>query len=343
MITDLHTRIWDATAQLGEAIADSLRRFRTDPWDPLNAGPEHHDQAMQPVSVAVLHGLESGMLDASIPFDRVAAYVARRPDRLVGFAGIDPLLHDPVKRLGEARDHGLVGVTLSPGYQGYHPTHSKAMALFEACEAHRVPVLVEPGGPIASPAIMEFDQPVLLDEVARQFPELRLVLGSFADPFVDQAVTMLRKHPNVFAELSGLIHRQWALYHVLVSAHQRGVMGQVLFGTGYPRNDPEQAIVTLYSVNTMTQGTHLPAVPREQLRAMVQRDTLSVLGLTPPGGPDADGPSDDSDPAEADDIAVASDADDTDNDTDNDTDDDTDDDTDGGNGSPVPAAEEAER
>jgi hypothetical protein len=73
--------------------------------------------------------------------------------------------------------------------------------------------------------------------------------------------------------------RPWQLYNALLLAHQQGVMSQIVFGSGFPFCTPERAIVTLYSINTLIQGTHLPSVPREQLRSIVERDTLAVLGL----------------------------------------------------------------
>jgi len=279
MTTDIRTRLWASPDTLGPAVAAHVRGRRAAPWQDFPTGSERFDQAMAPVDQAVLHGFESALLGVAISAETIAEQVSRQPGRYLGFAGIDPTQPNAPAKLDRAVELGLVGVTVSPSGQGFHPCHSDALALFEACAARKLPVMVEPWGAIAGPANLDFDRPSLLDEAARLCPDLKLVLGSLADPFVDEALALLAKHPRVCAEVSGLLARPWSLYQALVGAWERGVIGQLLFGSGFPFCDPEQAIVTLYSVNGMGQGTPLPTVPREQLRSIVQRDALTALGL----------------------------------------------------------------
>lgn len=285
MIIDLHTRTWNNPEALGPSILDRMRRATQEPWERHAAADAAHLEAMEPVSACVVLGLASAMLGADISVETVAETVSRDPGRRLGFAGIDPMRGDPIKQLDEARAAGLVGVTLTPAGAGFHPTDTRAMTLFEACQGLGIPVLMEPDAALAREARMEFARPMLLDEVAREFPELKLVLGSMGHPWVDEGVTLLAKHPTVYADLAGLVGRPWELLSALLSAHQHRVTGQVLFGSGFPMCTPEQAIVNIYSVNTLTQGTALPSVPRELLRSIVERDTLSLLGLPTPDGP----------------------------------------------------------
>ena len=280
MTTDLHTRIWTSTRQFGEPVAEQMRRRRIDPWDDHSADADDHALAMAPVDTAVVLGFESKLLGGSIPHEQVAANVNRAPDKLMGFAGIDPTADTPpVESLERALDLGLVGVTVNPAAAGFHPTHTGAMALFEACQEHGVPVLIESGTIMAREARMEFARPALLDEVLRELPGLKLVLGAFGDPWLEEGVALLAKHPNVYADLAGLTARPWQLLNALLMSHQLHAIDQVLFGSNFPFVTPEQAIKTIYSVNTLTQGTQLPSVPREQLRSIVERNTVEVLGL----------------------------------------------------------------
>lgn len=281
MIVDVHTRIWASTEQLGLA-AESLRRRRTEPWQRPTATAGEHDEAMAPIENAIILGFESRLLGASIPHEQVAGYVAAQPGKYLGFAGIDPTADHPVRSLERALAMGLVGVVISPAAQGFHPSDTRAMELYEACEAKGVPLLIEPSGPMAREAKLEFAQPYLLDEVARTFPKLRMVLGAFGHPWIDQGLTLIGKHPTVFGDLSELIARPWQLYNALVLAHQQGVTSQILFGSNFPFGTPEKAIIAVYSVNSLVQGTNLPTVPREQLRSIVERDTLTCLGLSIP-------------------------------------------------------------
>ncbi|XAL99072.1 amidohydrolase family protein [Phycisphaeraceae bacterium D3-23] len=279
MIVDLHTRLWTSIDQLGKPVAAQMRRRRVDAWDDHTADPKGHRAAMGPVDRAVVLGFESKELGGHISHEQVAGYVERDPDKLLGFAGIDPKARDPVMSLDNALGLGLVGVVVSPAAAGFHPTDTRAMALFEACQDQGVPVLFESGALIARDTRMEFARPVLLDEVAREYPQLKIILGSCGAPWVDECVALMAKHPTVYADIAALVARPWQLFNALLTAHQLDTIDQVLFGSNYPHTTPEQAIKTIYSVNTLTQGTQLPSVPREQLRTIVERDTIKTLGL----------------------------------------------------------------
>jgi len=282
MIVDLHTRLWTSVDQFGAPVAAQMRRRKTDPWDDHSADPDEHLEAMQPVDRAVILGYESAALGGRISHEQVAGYVNKDPGKLLGFAGIDPLARDPVMSLDNALGLGLVGVVVSPAAAGFHPTDTRAMELFEACQHNHLPVIFESGIMLARESRMEFARPALLDEVAREFPQLKIILGSGGDPWVSEGVALMAKHPTVYTEIAGLIARPWQLFNALLTAHQLGTTDQVLFGSNYPHTTPEQAIKTIYSVNTLTQGTHLPSVPREQLRTIVERDTIQTLGLDQP-------------------------------------------------------------
>jgi predicted TIM-barrel fold metal-dependent hydrolase len=129
---------------------------------------------------------------------------------------------------------------------------------------------------------MEFAQPMLLDAVAREFPELRIVVAHMGHPWVDQTVVLLRKHAHVYADIAGLLRRPWLAYTALLSAYEYGVVNKLLFGSDFPHRSPAASIEALYSVNQMSHGSNLAAIPREQLQGIVERDALSLLGIEPP-------------------------------------------------------------
>jgi len=309
MIVDLHTRIWDSVEELGASVAQTYRRRRGEPWEHTNASATHHAQAMEPVAYAAVLGFESGMLGASIDAEQVQRAVQTQLGQNVGFVGIDPTLDKPVAKLEAALDLGLVGLTVSPAAAGFHPADTRAMDLYEACQAKGVPVLIESNAMLSQDAKLEFALPYLLDEVARTFPDLKIVISSFGQPWIDQSVVLMAKHPNVYADVSGLVIQSWQLYNAMVQAFQAGVMNQVLFGSGFPFGDPQQAIVTLYSVNVTSQGTPLPSVPREQLRTVVERDTLAELGIAKPVGEKSSPPPAHESASEFEKISVAQDED----------------------------------
>lgn len=283
MIVDVHTRVWDATACLGRANELMLRR-RGEPWQRPDPSAPAHDAAMEKVQLSIVHGFESRHLDASIPPEKLAEFVRARRDRVIGFAGIDPTAGKPVKELERALSLGMQGVTISPAGQAFHPSDSRAMALYEACEARGVPVFVDSVQLLCRDAMLEFAQPYLLDEVARTFPKLRIVITGLGHPWIEQGLALLAKHPTVYAVLGELILHPWRVYNALLLAYQHGVMNQILFGSNFPFLTPEKAIITIYSLNTFAHGTNLPTIPREQLRMVVEHDAVRSLGLKMPEG-----------------------------------------------------------
>ena len=207
-------------------------------------------------------------------------YVSRDPQKLIGFAGIDPTKKGALEDLRIAKNElRLRGVTISPASQDFHPTDTRAMRVYEEAERLGMPILLHPSGQFTEESKLEFGRPYLLDEVARTFPKLRLIIAQLGQPWVDETICLLGKHPNVFADVSGLLSRPWQAYNALVSCHQAGVIDKMLFGSDFPYTNAEECIESLYSINQLAQGTNLPVVPREALRGIVERDALNLLGL----------------------------------------------------------------
>jgi predicted TIM-barrel fold metal-dependent hydrolase len=120
----------------------------------------------------------------------------------------------------------------------------------------------------------------MLDEVARRFPDLRMVIGSMGAPFVEQTMEMLAKHKNVYADLTIRPSNVWQVYNIVVPAYEYGVMDKLLFGSGFPSGRAGECIETLLGFNKLLADTNLPTVPRDKIRGIVERDALAVLGIT---------------------------------------------------------------
>ena len=139
--------------------------------------------------------------------------------------------------------------------------------------------MIHPCGQSSEASKLEFARPYLFDEIARNFPNLRLIIAQMGQPFVEETIILLGKHSHVFADVSGMLARPWQAYNAMVSAYQYGVMDKLLFGSDFPYTNATECIETLFSLNQIPQGTHLPTVPREALRGILERDAISLLGL----------------------------------------------------------------
>jgi uncharacterized protein len=291
MIVDCHTHVWQSPDQLGELVLGDLTR----PGRPRTLRPagersmvhaipaadaDYHWSQSAAVDKLIVLGFKSRYLRAEIPNRYVSDYVNRFPQKLIGFAGIDPTEPAAADEIRIVRNElRLRGLTLSPPNQDFHPVDSRAMRVYALAEELGMPVLVHPGSPFTEQSKMEYARPVFFDEVARTFPRLRLIFAQLGHPWIDETICLLGKHPHVFADISGLLRRPWQAYNALVLAHQYGVIDKLLFGSDFPYTNAAECIETLYSLNQIAHGTNLPIVPREALRGIVERETLSLLGL----------------------------------------------------------------
>ncbi|MHC4065856.1 MAG: amidohydrolase family protein, partial [Planctomycetota bacterium] len=247
----------------------------------LDAGTERHLAACEPVDKTFVLGFESAYLRARIPNSQVAAYVRQHPDKLIGFAGVDPSAPlEAIEAMRHARGElGMRGVSVAPAAQDFHPSASQALRVYEVAAELRLPVLFHSGPHFVPRCKLEYAQPVLLDEVAREFPALKMVIAHLGYPWVGETLILLAKHASVFADISWLLHQPWQAYQALLSAYQYGVTDKLLFGSGFPYTSAASCIEALYSINHLVQGTNLPTIPREELRSIVERNALELLGI----------------------------------------------------------------
>ncbi len=288
MIVDCFTHTWESVAQLGRCVpvTDGRPRAGGRFSDWANAGMSRHLLAADPVDYTFLLGFRSHHLEAHITNDHVSAYLKRHPDRLLGFAGVDPSQSkEAIAELHRARDElGMVGVSIAPAAQDFHPTDTHAMTVYAEAARLAMPVIFHTGVNICPATRLQYAQPILLDEIAGEFPQLKIVVAHVGYPWVAETIALLEKHPNVYAEISWLLDQPWPAYQALLAAYHAEVIDKLLFGSGFPQSPASMCIESLYSINHLCKGTNLPAIPREQLRGIVERDTLDLLGIPVPAG-----------------------------------------------------------
>ena len=294
MIVDLDMRSWTRTEELGNELAAAVRRVGAGRWLQPDAGPEALMSARSAVDAGLLCGFESSLVRGSISEAQMLAAAKESNGRLFLARAIDPLATGASAllqsaRVESARKDGFCAIWMDPALQGFNPTDTRAMRIFDRAEAQQLPVLLGWSGPQAASARLEFSRPYLLDEVARTFPRLSLVIAGFAAPFHAETVTLLAKHDRVFATTAGVAARPWELLQTLQACRDFAVEHKVLFASGFPFDTPARAIEALYSVNAMMAMTSLPHIARSALREIVERDSISLLGLgTPPNSIDRD-------------------------------------------------------
>jgi predicted TIM-barrel fold metal-dependent hydrolase len=212
---------------------------------------------------------------------KLSEYISKHKEKMIGFAVAEPTRDKTsVKNLSNlTKKIGFKGTVLYCSQCGFHPAHSKAMRFYESAQELGLPVFFHNGGVLGPEAVLNYAQPFLLDEVAREFSTLKIVIGCMGMPFVEQTLSMVAKHKNVYADLTIRPSNVWQIYNIVTAAHEYGVMDKLLFGSGYPFGKAEECIETLLSFNKLLADTNLPTVPRGNIQNIVERDTLGLLGI----------------------------------------------------------------
>ncbi|AQT69328.1 putative metal-dependent hydrolase of the TIM-barrel fold protein [Anaerohalosphaera lusitana] len=257
MITDCHTHIANPTNK---------------------AEIEGHLEACSSADACIV----LGSVENSIPdYNKQLGEYCKSHKKMTGFGVINPV-EDPVKSRAvknRIRDAGLAGIVLYCSEHRFHPAHSRAMRLYEAAEKLNLPVFFHNSAPYSSGAIMDYGRTFLLDEIARRFPSLKIIIGGMGVPFASETICMISKHDNVFADLTFRPNRVWEVYNLVVTAYEADVMDKLLFGSGYPLSGVNECVETLLGFNRLMADTHLPVVPRQELRNIIERDAFALLGL----------------------------------------------------------------
>lgn len=176
-----------------------------------------------------------------VPNDFVASCVERHPDAFVGFASVDPWKGEAaVEELHRAvGDLGLRGLKLHPPAQCFAPNDERFYPLWQAASDLGIPLLVHTGTtglgggvPGGSGVKLRYAQPMLLDDVAADFPDLTIIGAHPSYPWQDEMLAVARHKTNVWLDLSGWSPRLWP--DSLRDAVLGPLQDRVLYGSDYP-------------------------------------------------------------------------------------------------------------
>ncbi|MCE2393495.1 amidohydrolase [Candidatus Poribacteria bacterium] len=281
MIIDVHTHL-STREQWGKVFVEAFDRGYTGYTGiDLEVTPEIHWEAVAAVSRAIVFGINSIALGMHTPNDAIAAYAKAHPEKIIGFMSVDPNDPDALDEIDRCvNDLGLKGIKMSPVYQHYNPKGDRARRVHRRAEELGLPILTHAAYHVIANTPMEWANPLLYDPVAREFPNLKIILAHIGLPWYTDAMVMIRKHPNVFADVSGGVPlRPWWGYQALAFCHENRVIDKLLFGSDFPIATIEETIDALRTANRFAEGTNMPQVPEQDIEDLIHRDSLSLLGL----------------------------------------------------------------
>ncbi len=212
--------------------------------------------------------------------DATAALVARAPKKVIGFMSVLPDEPDVLDEMERAYgDLQLRGIKLGPNYQNFDPLGENARRVYSRAQEMKLPILFHQGTGYASYAPIRYAHPLLMDEIAILFPELRIVMAHVGHPWLVDCLVVIRKHPNVYADISGLCCRLWSFYNGMRLACEWSVINKLLFGSDYPAITPQETIDGFHHLDHFIRQHHLPEVPMELIEGIIHRNSLELLGL----------------------------------------------------------------
>lgn len=282
MIIDIHTHIFRFDTDFGPKLLADMERCKIDPtvWRDLG---EKHLESTKAADVAIVFGLQASATGWNIPNDMVAAHVALAPSRLLYFTSIDPTLPGFMEELEKCHQQdGAVGVKMSPLYQDVHPGDPRCYQIYRYCEKHGLPVLFHAGTSFVSGTPLDYSRPVHFDKIAVDFPDLRMVLAHLGHPWEGETIAVVRRHANVYADLSALYYRPWQFYNSMQLLVEYRAHEKVLFGSDFPFTTTADSLNGVRNINHVLANSGLPSIPKEVTEGIIHRNALDLLGLPDP-------------------------------------------------------------
>jgi hypothetical protein len=275
-VTDCHVHInpiWemrpDAAALLGFSGA-ATARFLRDPTaflEYLDASGVERAALINYVAPEVIGYTEKAN-------DFVSEYVRADPERLIAVGGLRPDHPDPGKEVGRlAEDLHLRAIKLHPPHQGFAPNayseHElpRLRALYAACVRYELPVIFHTGTSVFPRARNRFADPMLIEDVAIDFPDLVIVLAHGGRPiWMETAVFLTRRFPNVWLDVSGIPPARLLEYFPTLPR----ISEKVLFGTDWPGPGVKDIRANLDAFRALP-------IPLDRQRRILEENPLEVF------------------------------------------------------------------
>lgn len=208
--------------------------------------------------------------------EELIAGAARNNDVLIPFGSVDPWSPDAVRRIGElVDDYGVRGFKFHPSLQAFEPNDRRFYPIYEAIAGAGVPALFHTGQTGLGSALpggygikLRYSDPMLLDDVAADFPDLTIVMAHPAVPWVDAQIAIASHKANCYIDLSGWSPKYFPPQ--LVRAIGRQLRTKALFGTDHP-----YISLARWRVDFDTLGIEADVLP-----LILKDNALRVLGIT---------------------------------------------------------------
>ena len=293
MIVDVHTHLpsHPDTVPPDEMLTEST--MRSGETVQLTNSIDDYLRDMSPVDKTFIFGiaprpwrpnervLRTGGWDDALNHNDIASITASKSGgKAIPFMSLHPL--DPNWQDEYDRcvgDLGCKGIKLGPNYQDFDPTSPEAFRLYARLEADGIPIIFHQGTSPMQEAPLTYAHPLTTEKVALAFPRLTMILAHLAHPWQVDCLSVVRKHPNVWADVSAQFYRPYSFWEGMRKFHEWGATQKILFASDWPVTRPQDNIDALRGLNKFAKDHHLPGIPEEEIEGIIHRDALDALGV----------------------------------------------------------------
>ncbi len=234
----------------------------------------------QGITHAVMHAESEGGEDAQELNEALCQVLADHPDRFKGIGGLNIASVNPTqiaKQVARADRDGLVGVTLQPAFFGLDIDDRTLYPMYARAEELHLIVAVHTGINYSRMHPLRHERAELLDQIACDFPDLRLIACHAGWPYVTEFCAVARRHPTVFLEFGALAPKYVAKpgtgWDALFGMMPNVLRDQVLYGSDWPMMAPERAL-TEWRSSGLDDAT---------LQALFHDNSAALFGFTATG------------------------------------------------------------
>jgi predicted TIM-barrel fold metal-dependent hydrolase len=261
-----------------ELLDASAKYFRADQdRTPTVTAIAEHYRARNMAAVVFTVEAPAATGHPALSSEEIADAAAEHPDVLIPFGSVDPHAGKAAVRRARAlvAEHGVRGFKFHPSLQAFEPNDVRYYPLYEAIQELGVPALFHTGQtgigaglPGGHGIKLRYSNPMLLDDVAADFPGLTIILAHPSVPWQDEAISVATHKANVYIDLSGWSPKYFPPQ--LVRAANSLLKRKVLFGSDFPVITPDRWLADFATLDL-----------KEEVRPLILKDNaIRVLGLS---------------------------------------------------------------
>lgn len=275
---DIHAHYFPSPDIYSPTFLKESARMRGRPIQLVTDYTDYWSTAKE-VTKSIVFGGKARAAGLWVDDNDVAQFVSEHPTQLIGFQALDPTQTGWQEEMIFGYEVlKLKGIKLMPMYAGFYPNDPAFDFMWNYASKNGLPVLLHTGTTFVSNSKLDTTRPVHIDEVARRFPDVKIIMAHLGHPYEGECIAVFRKHVNVYSDVSALYYRPFQLFHSLMLAQEYGVFDKLLLGSDYPIATVDDTVAGLREIATIKLGNF--RINRDAIEDLIHRDSLGLLNLS---------------------------------------------------------------